>query len=156
MTNKHTRIGGLAAFGIVVALILIALIGCGSETEPPDDTPTPLATQPPAAPGSDLSDAALAGKQVFNANCSACHGSDVMGSAAGPPLIDRIYEPGHHADFSIRNAVRNGVPKHHWWFGNMPPVAGITDQQVEQLICHIRELQLANGIFEAGTYSFTC
>ena len=156
MSNKRTRISGLAAFGIVVALILIAVIGCGSVAEPPDDTPTPLATPSPAAPGSDLSDAALAGKQVFNANCSACHGSDVMGSAAGPPLIDRIYEPGHHADFSIRNAVRNGVPKHHWWFGNMPPVAGITDQQVEQLICYIRELQLANGIFEEGTYSFKC
>ena len=151
MSNKRTRISGLTTFGIVVALILIAVIGCGNEAEPPDDTPTPLAT-----PGLDLSDAALAGKQVFNANCSACHGSDVMGSATGPPLIDRIYEPGHHADFSIRNAVRNGVPKHHWWFGNMPPVAGITDQQVEQLICYIRELQLANGIFEEGTYSFKC
>ena len=46
--------------------------------------------------------------------------------------------------------------KHHWWFGDMPPVAGITDQQVEQLICYIRELQLANGIFEDGAYSFTC
>ena len=156
MSNKRTRISRLTTFGIVLALILIAVIGCGSEADPPEDTPIPLATQSSKAPGPDLSDTALAGKQVFNANCSACHGSDVMGSAAGPPLIDRIYEPGHHADFSIRNAVRNGVPKHHWWFGNMPPVAGITDQQVEQLICYIRELQLANGIFEAGTYSFTC
>ena len=156
MSNKRTRISGLTTFGIVVALILIAVIGCGSEAEPPDNTPTPLATQPPAAPGSDLSDAALAGKQVFNANCSICHGADVMGSATGPPLIDRIYEPGHHADFSIRSAVRDGVPQHHWWFGDMPPVAGITHQQVDQLICYIRELQLANGIFEDGAYSFSC
>ena len=148
MSNKRTRISGLAAFGIVVALILIAVIGCGSEAEPPADTP--------ATPGTDLSSSALAGKQVFDANCSLCHGVDVMGSATGPPLIDRIYEPGHHNDFSIRSAVRNGVPQHHWWFGDMPPVAGITDQQMEQLICYIRELQLANGIFEEGTYSFTC
>ena len=152
MSNKRTRISRLTTFGIVLALILIAVIGCGSEAEPPADTPTP----PPTVPGPDLSNAALAGKQVFNANCSICHGVDVMGSATGPPLIDRIYEPGHHADFSIRSAVRNGVAQHHWWFGDMPPVAGVTDQQVDQLICYIRELQLANGIFEDGAYSFSC
>ena len=156
MSNKRTRISRLTTFGIVLALILIAVIGCGSEAEPPTNTPTPLATPPPTVPGPDLSNAALAGKQVFNANCSICHGADVMGSATGPPLIDRIYEPGHHADFSIRSAVRNGVPQHHWWFGDMPPVAGISDQQIEHLICYIRELQRANDIFDDATYSIEC
>ena len=150
MSNKRTRISRLTTFGIVLALILIAVIGCGGETMPADDTATP------SAPGSDLSNSALAGKQAFDANCAICHGADVMGTTTGPPLIDRIYEPGHHNDFSIRSAVRNGVPAHHWWFGDMPPVAGVSDSAVENIICYIRELQLANGIFDEGRYSFSC
>ena len=121
------------------------------KTPPP---PPPAATS--ALSGPVLSNSALMGKEVFDANCALCHGADVMGTGTGPPLIDRIYEPGHHSDVSIRSAVRNGVPQHHWWFGNMPPVAGVSDAAVENLICYIRELQLANGIFGEGAYSFSC
>ncbi len=145
--NRQIRLLGCS---LIALLVLISLIACTGQSTPPPETPTP------AVPGSDLSNSAIAGKQAFDANCAVCHGADVMGTATGPPLIDRIYEPGHHNDFSIRSAVRNGVPAHHWWFGNMPPVPGVSDAAVENIICYIRELQLANEIFGEGAYSFIC
>ena len=156
MTNKNGRLVGILGFLCATVLILTAIVACGSEPPPPEETPTPPPAATSAPSGPELSNSALMGKEVFDANCALCHGADVMGTGTGPPLIDRIYEPGHHSDVSIRSAVRNGVPQHHWWFGNMPPVAGVSEAAVENLICYIRELQLANGIFDEGTYSFSC
>ena len=156
MADKSSRLVGVLGLLCVTVLILTAIAACGSEPPPPEDTPTPPATAMSDPSGPELSNSALMGKEVFDANCALCHGADVMGTGTGPPLIDRIYEPGHHSDVTIRSAVRNGVPQHHWWFGNMPPVVGVSDAAVENLICYIRELQLANDIFEEGAYSFSC
>ena len=87
-----------------------------------------------------------AGQAVFESNCMACHGKNAGGSGNGPPLIHKIYEPGHHADFSFVMAVKRGVRSHHWRFGNMPPISGITDAQIAQVTNYVRELQRANGI----------
>ena len=148
------------AGSMILAAILVTLAACSTTAPPPEDTPLPPSpdapTDTPSPSGPVLSNSAVMGKEVFDANCALCHGADVMGTGTGPPLIDRIYEPGHHSDASIRSAVRNGVPQHHWWFGDMAPVAGVSDAAIENLICYIRELQLANGIFEEGTYSFSC
>ena len=103
-----------------------------------------------------LSDMARAGEELFNANCSLCHGMAAAGTSQGPSLIDRIYHPGHHPDLSFRNAVRQGVQQHHWFFGDMPPVAGVSSDDVEKIICYVREMQRANGIFEGNDYSTVC
>lgn len=94
-----------------------------------------------------LSGAALEGEKVFSKNCSVCHGKNAAGSDKGPPLVHKIYEPNHHADGSIYIAVKRGVRKHHWPFGNMPPVPGVTDQQIATIVSYIRTLQRENGIF---------
>ena len=95
----------------------------------------------------ELSEAALAGKALFDGNCARCHGVNAAGRrTAGPPLVHRIYEPGHHGDLSFLLAARNGVRAHHWRFGNMPPVMGVTDAEVAAIIVYVRELQRANGI----------
>jgi len=39
-----------------------------------------------------------------------------------------------------------GVRAHHWSFGNMPAVEGLTRADVKMIIAYIRELQRANGI----------
>ncbi len=135
-------------FGVLaVALLALALVGC-SDGEPP--APSYQATQPPSGSPAvvvpDLSANARAGEQVFNANCALCHGPNASGTGLGPPLVHKIYEPGHHQDFTIQSAVRNGVPAHHWQFGNMPPVPAVSDEDVPNIICYIRELQRANGI----------
>ncbi len=95
-----------------------------------------------------LSDKAQAGRIAFNANCALCHGPNAAGSSLGPPLVHKIYEPGHHQDFAFRNAAQRGVQSHHWQFGDMPPVPAVSENDVERIICYIRELQRANGVFD--------
>ncbi len=94
-----------------------------------------------------LDSVAMDGEALFVANCVACHGENALGSEQGPPLIHKIYEPGHHGDLSFLNAALNGVRAHHWRFGNMPPVEGITAEEVAKIVAYIRTLQRANGIF---------
>ena len=102
----------------------------------------------------DLSDVARQGAELFASNCSECHGPTAGGSSQGPPLVDKIYEPGHHADFSFIHAVDVGSPQHHWSFGDMEPVPGLSPEDVNDIICYVRELQYANGIFtDAGGLS---
>lgn len=87
------------------------------------------------------------GEGIFNAKCATCHGENAAGTdSAGPPLVHKIYEPSHHADMAFVIAARNGVRSHHWPFGNMPPVDGITDAEVLMVVDYIRTLQRENGI----------
>jgi mono/diheme cytochrome c family protein len=93
-----------------------------------------------------LSAQATKGKSIYEANCSSCHGQNGSGTDKGPPFIHKIYEPSHHGDASFQRAAKYGVRAHHWPFGNMPRVEGITEIEVERVIVYVRELQRANGI----------
>lgn len=93
-----------------------------------------------------LTETARAGAALFDENCAACHGPNGSGSENGPPLIHKIYEPGHHADGAFHLAAKQGVRSHHWSFGDMPPVEGITDDEVSDIVVYVREVQRANGI----------
>lgn len=94
-----------------------------------------------------LSADALDGKVAFEAKCAACHGANAVGQTdVAPPLVHKIYEPSHHADEAFQRAVSLGVRQHHWPFGNMPPVEGLTRGDVTMIIAYVRELQRANGI----------
>jgi len=87
------------------------------------------------------------GMQKFQEKCSACHGQWGEGTAdKGPPLIHSFYKPSHHDDASFFRAAHSGVTAHHWHFGNMPPVEGITDQDIGQIVQFIRWWQRENGI----------
>lgn len=94
----------------------------------------------------ELSPAAKAGEAAFVANCAQCHGMNAAGTDKGPPLIDPIYRPSHHGDFSFVRAVTLGVPQHHWLFGAMPAQPQVSREQVDQIVAYIREVQRANGI----------
>ncbi len=94
-----------------------------------------------------LSAQAQVGQRAFEAKCAACHGDNAAGrEGSGPPLIHKVYEPSHHGDGAFMVAATNGVRQHHWPFGNMPPVAGITPAEVKAIIAYVRGLQRANGI----------
>ncbi len=141
MNQKHLLIGACAV-AVVVAYILL---------RPPAEDVTQLATpkvstlveiQMPPIAGN-----AVIGQRIFESACVACHGTNAAGvEGAGPPLIHVIYEPNHHADESFQRAVAMGVRSHHWRFGDMPPVAGLTRGDVAMVIAYIREIQRANGI----------
>ena len=95
----------------------------------------------------DLLVRAESGVALFAARCASCHGENGAGtSGVGPPLIHRIYEPSYHGDEAIQRAVAHGVPAHHWSFGDMPPVEGMTRGDVAMVVACIREVRRANGI----------
>ena len=90
---------------------------------------------------------AAIGQRIFEAACSSCHGTNAAGmEGSGPPLVHVIYEPGHHGDESFQRAAAGGVRSHHWRFGDMPRVEGLTRGYVMMIVTYIRELQRANGI----------
>ena len=94
-----------------------------------------------------FSDEAKVGQVGFNAKCAACHGVNAAGKdGVAPPLVHKIYEPSHHGDESFQRAAALGVRAHHWPFGNMPAVEGVTRGDVKMITAYIRELQRANGI----------
>ena len=137
----------------VAALAVLMLAACGAESAPPDGAGWPGEG---ARVTYALSDTARAGEELFNANCSACHGVNAAGTDQGPTLIDRIYHPNHHSDFSFLSAVSRGVPQHHWGFGDMPPVPGVSPDDAAKIICYVRQVQRANDVFDEDAYTIAC
>lgn len=86
------------------------------------------------------------GLDLFAANCGGCHGADALGSDRGPPLIHRIYEPSHHSDLAFYRAIALGVHQHHWEFGDMAPVPGVSGEDAAHIIAWVRTEQRAAGI----------
>jgi mono/diheme cytochrome c family protein len=86
------------------------------------------------------------GEDLFNTHCSICHGRLALGTRRGPPLVHPIYAPGHHADEAFQLAVRSGVRAHHFRYGNMPPVPGLSREQVAEITAYVRWLQRTAGI----------
>ena len=140
----------------IVAVGVAGVLGIGFWwTGPTGDAVAPAAdgTAQAAAPMVDvlvpeaLSANAEIGKLAYDAKCAACHGANAAGQdGVAPPLVHKIYEPSHHGDAAFLLAAKNGVRAHHWRFGNMPPVEGVTDGDVKMIVAYVRELQRANGI----------
>jgi cytochrome c553 len=113
----------------------------GEITELPDDAIVMVSIPP------SFSEKEQIGKRAYEAVCSACHGLNAQGrEAIAPPLVHRIYEPSHHGDMAFVLAAQNGVRAHHWKFGNMPAVQGVTQADVLNIVAYIRALQRENGI----------
>jgi len=105
------------------------------------------ADAPPAGTGETLLPTTVAGGEaLFNGNCAKCHGSGGRGSSFGPPLVHKIYEPGHHPDAAFYRAAAQGVRAHHWNFGNMAPVPTVGNSEMTAIIDYVRGLQRAAGI----------
>lgn len=90
----------------------------------------------------------IRGGDLYETNCASCHGSDLRGTPRGPSQLSIVYEPAHHSDDSFRSAIARGAGQHHWNFGNMEPVPGLSDDEVEEIIAFVRAEQQRQG-FEA-------
>ncbi|MCC2110987.1 MAG: cytochrome c, partial [Hyphomicrobiales bacterium] len=88
-----------------------------------------------------------AGRKAFQTYCAECHGMRAGGTDAGPPLIHPFYRPDHHGDQAFYAAAGSGVRAHHWSFGDMPPVEGISLDEVTAIIAFVRTVQRANKIY---------
>lgn len=137
-----TKIGLLSAVAIVgLGLAIWAMWPLQVEHESNGDNLAEI-----ILPGT-LSITAEVGKSMFDVKCASCHGDNAGGrEGTAPPLVHKIYEPSHHGDESFQRAVSFGVKSHHWGFGDMPPVDGLTRGDVTQIVEYIRTLQRANGI----------
>lgn len=139
----------LAPIGIVAALWLGFFFPSGDPLEAsvgPADAGRGAPLVEVATP-SGLSTQAQMGKLGFEAKCAVCHGTNAAGQdGVAPPLVHKTYEPSHHGDASFWLATQNGVRQHHWNFGNMPPVDGLTRADVQAITTYVRELQRENGI----------
>ena len=131
---------------LAAAGIGYVLMGSGPKQAAIPDENAPKALVEIVLPA-EMSANAQIGKTAFDAKCAACHGINAVGlEGLAPPLVHIIYEPSHHGDESFQLAVVQGVRSHHWRFGNMPPVEGLTRGDVTMILAYVRELQRANGI----------
>mgnify|MGYP002132013040 CR=1 FL=1 len=102
--------------------------------------------QPPPQHSPGLMPNPNAGKPLYEAHCASCHGGGLNGTDSAPPLLHKIYEPSHHSDAAFQMAVAQGVRAHHWQFGDMPPVEGLTPDDVAHITAYIRMHQRRVGI----------
>ena len=129
MSSRRTPALGSMALGLVALLV----VGCG---------PSGTAEDASTSTSGDVA----AGEVLYQANCAACHGADLRGTDQGPPHLDPIYLPDHHADLSFRLAIEQGVQPHHWPFGPMPPVEGLDQQDITDVIAYVRDQQREAGL----------
>lgn len=125
--------------GILLVLLVVSLAGC----ERPDSG---VIRNRLHLPEPDFVANIEQGGKLFQANCATCHGVNIAGSKQGPPLVHKLYRPGHHADLTIHWAVKDGVKQHHWHFGDMPPVPGLSPNDVGHIISYIRSEQRLSDI----------
>jgi mono/diheme cytochrome c family protein len=112
---------------VLAAAVLLGAVACSADP--------PVAREPSVAQGAD----------AYASSCASCHGNDLRGTALGPSLLSIVYEPGHHPDESFRSAIRNGVRPHHWNFGPMPRITGLSDAEIESIIMFVRAEQAEHG-----------
>ena len=87
------------------------------------------------------------GHEQFQDHCSICHGGFLEGTEQGPPLIHVYYVPSHHGNQAFLRAIRRGTKQHHWNFGDMKPVAGISENEERAIIGFIRWYQKDQGLY---------
>ncbi|MCL4798927.1 MAG: c-type cytochrome [Burkholderiales bacterium] len=102
--------------------------------------------QPAPAPAPGFFPNSAKGGRLYQEKCASCHGKDLRGTPQGPPQIHVYYVPNHHGDAAYQIAVRNGVRQHHWRFGDMPPVPGLTPEDVGHIIAFVRREQKKAGL----------
>lgn len=127
------------ARNLVVAVAVVVTAACSGTTAADSN-----ATEPSVPPPELIA----TGDQLYQANCASCHGSDLRGTDQGPSHLSIVYEPSHHGDFAFQLAVSDGVRQHHWPFGDMAPVPGLSTDDVDAIVAFVRDQQRIHGFEE--------
>ncbi|MGH9139560.1 MAG: c-type cytochrome, partial [Vicinamibacterales bacterium] len=113
-----------------VALALVAAAGISASVLPAqqsDTTRNPLTGNAAAA---------AAGRRLYDQTCQSCHGPGGQGDR-GPALATGRFAHGGQ-DGDLFHVIRSGVSG-----TQMPPFAGLTDDQTWQLVLYLRSLSTA-------------
>lgn len=127
-------LSALAGVAVLAGIAYVGFDGYGTDTSKTEQT------------ASVSSDALARGEALFGKLCADCHGAEAQSTDQGPPLVHKIYEPSHHSDEAFVLAALRGTRAHHWNFGDMPPVEGITPEEIPPIIAYVRALQRDAGI----------
>lgn len=122
--------------GALVVLLIIAVVGFGGNSSD-SDAGTGIPVQDP--------ELVAAGEPLYQASCASCHGTDLRGTDKGPSHLSVVYEPNHHGDVAFILAAQNGVRGHHWPFGDMAPIPGLSDEDLAAVVAYVRENQRISG-----------
>lgn len=131
--KKHVMIGLLVGTIAIVS-------GCGSQTPTPTPTPptpttqnAPATVQPPApstTTPTPTTTTTASGKDVYDKNCSACHGAGGAGAASGPAL---------NSEKRIQAQVLDITKKGK---GSMPAFAGkLSDTEIQAVSQYVADLK---------------
>jgi len=127
--------------GSVAVLVVIALVATGGRTESVDaqagENEFNIPVQDPIL--------VAEGDVLYQAYCASCHGVDLRGTGLGPSHLSVVYQPGHHGDGAFALAAINGVRAHHWDFGDMVPIPGLSQDDLDRIIAFVRETQRVEG-----------
>jgi mono/diheme cytochrome c family protein len=126
VVNERKRTASLAGTALLAASVFVGA-GCGSDDPEPRSTGTER------------------GATLYAANCASCHGRDLRGTDKGPSHLSVVYESNHHPDESFQHAIEEGVRAHHWNFGDMQPVGGLDQSEIDAVIAYIRDVQARDG-----------
>lgn len=87
------------------------------------------------------------GQMLYEQYCSSCHGLQLEGTDKGPSLVHPFYKPSHHGDKAFYRAALQGTKQHHWNFGDMPRVEGITSREMDKLVPYVRYYQQQKKLY---------
>ncbi len=120
--------------------VLLGLVGCDRQPDPEQGRRN-LHLPKAGYVGEEAKGSAL-----YTRYCASCHGRGGYGSEQGPPLVHKTYRPAHHHDLAFHLAVKNGVKQHHWHFGHMPPIPGVTPEGTSDIVAYVRKQQRQAGV----------
>lgn len=127
--------------GAVAVIAVIAIVSMGGSTETADAEAGGNEFNIPVHDPIYVAE----GDVLYQANCASCHGDDLRGTGLGPSLLSVVYQPGHHGDGAFALAAINGVRAHHWGFGDMAPIPGLSQEAMDRIIAFVRETQRIQG-----------
>lgn len=87
------------------------------------------------------------GQALYETHCAGCHGVEARGTGKGPTFLSKTYTPYLHADIAFRLAVERGVRAHHFRFGDMPKIPGVSREDVQAIVDYARWLQREAGVY---------